>query len=238
MKFIDWLNNAGLLDTGVVLFRLVLAALSGAIIGLERGVKKRPAGMRTFSLVSMGSALAMMVGEYLFLKSTAMNGGIPTGDAARIAAQVIPGIGFLGAGTIIVTGKQQVKGLTTAAGLWASASVGLAYGIGFYRGAFYGSLLIVGIINLLHYIDEHLNSMSRVIELYIEMDNQVSLLGLIQNLNARGYRVTYFERSRNKTLLDGDDAALIEINVGRNRKHSEIVLEISAIEGIHIVDEV
>ena len=107
--------------------RLGLALLLGGILGVERGRKRRPAGLRTYMIVCMASALVMMTGEYLF---TTLN----TGDPARMGAQVISGIGFLGAGTIIITSKQ-VKGLTTAAGLWASACLGLAVGAGYYAGA-------------------------------------------------------------------------------------------------------
>ena len=102
------------LNSVSIIARLCLAVLCGGIIGVERGRKGRPAGFRTHILVCLGSALAMMTNAYLI----EYYGG---GDPARLGAQVISGIGFLGAGTIIVTGRQQVKGLTTAAGLWASA---------------------------------------------------------------------------------------------------------------------
>ena len=96
--------------------------LLGGLLGYERGKKGRPAGLRTYLVVCLGSSLAMMTGVYL----TQISG---SGDAGRIAAQVISGIGFLGAGTILVTRQNQVKGLTTAAGLWAAACIGLALGI-------------------------------------------------------------------------------------------------------------
>ena len=97
----------------------------GGIVGVEREKKGRPAGLRTYMLVCSGSALVMMTNQYLAVC-------YPQVDVSRMASQVISGIGFLGAGTIILTGKNQVRGLTTAAGLWAVACLGLAIGIGFY----------------------------------------------------------------------------------------------------------
>lgn len=119
-----------------VLFRLVLAMFAGGILGLERVRKRRPAGSRTYMLVSVGAALAMLLGQYEFAMVTGpwAEAAAEIGqrvDVSRFGAQVINGIGFLGAGTILVTGRQQVKGLTTSAGLWASACMGLAIGAGF-----------------------------------------------------------------------------------------------------------
>lgn len=110
-----------------IAFRLLLACALGGIVGLEREKTNRPAGFRTHVLVCVGAALAMMTGEFVFISY-----GI--GDPSRIGAQVVSGIGFLGAGTILRAGFN-VRGLTTAASLWAVSCVGLACGIGFYAGA-------------------------------------------------------------------------------------------------------
>ena len=112
---------------GSVLIRLVCAAVCGGIIGFERGLKGRPAGLKTFSLVCIGATMVMVTNEYII---EYVSGG--SGDPARLAAQVISGIGFLGAGTIMVTGANQVKGLTTAAALWVTAAIGITIGSGFY----------------------------------------------------------------------------------------------------------
>ena len=114
-----------------VMFRLILAMVCGGMIGLERGRKRRPAGFRTYMLVCLGAALTMLLSQYESYMvthawhETAMEIGLRT-DVSRFGAQVINGIGFLGAGTILVTGRQEVKGLTTAAGLWAAAALGLS----------------------------------------------------------------------------------------------------------------
>ena len=102
--------------------RVLAAVIIGGLIGIERGMKNRPAGMRTYMTVCLGSCLVMMTNQYIYQMYS-------IGDPVRMAAQVVSGIGFLGAGTIVVTRRSQIKGLTTAAGLWASAAVGLAVGI-------------------------------------------------------------------------------------------------------------
>jgi len=112
-------------NTVSVLVRLALAVICGGLVGLERGRKRRPAGFRTHMLVCLGAAMTMLISQHLWLRGY-------TTDLSRLGAQVVSGIGFLGAGTILVTGRHQVKGLTTAAGLWASACIGLAIGAGCY----------------------------------------------------------------------------------------------------------
>ena len=111
-----------------VLLRMLLAVLLGGIIGIEREYKHRPAGIRTHILICLGAAMTTLTSQYLYLEMHYLT------DLSRLGAQVIAGIGFLGAGTIIVTRGNRIRGLTTAAGLWASAVVGLALGGGILRG--------------------------------------------------------------------------------------------------------
>lgn len=109
--------------------RLLFAFVCGGLIGMERSAKNRPAGLRTHILVCLAACAASMTGLYLYL-----NLHLPT-DISRLGAQIVSGRGFIGAGTIFVTKKPTVKGLTTAAGLWTSGVIGLAIGGGFYEGA-------------------------------------------------------------------------------------------------------
>ena len=144
IELLNWeLNFQGLF---IATFKIAMALVCAGVIGLERGTKKRPAGFRTYMLVCLGATLVMMTNEYL----CEVHG---TGDMARMGAQVVNGIGFLGAGTIITTGHNRVKGLTTAAGLWASACIGLAIGSGYYEGAILGTIAIVIVMVLLHGFD-------------------------------------------------------------------------------------
>lgn len=131
------LTNLRSISFGTVFLRTILAVLAGAVIGSERSYKNRPAGFRTHILVCIGAATASMTGIYLYL-----NLGLPT-DISRLGAQVVSGLGFIGAGTIIVTRNRTVKGLTTAAGLWASGVIGLAIGAGFYEGGVIATVLVL-----------------------------------------------------------------------------------------------
>ena len=128
-----------------------MAIIFGGIIGYGRERERRPAGLRTHILVSIGSTLSMITNIYM---CKIYNGYT---DPTRLGAQVISGIGFLGAGTIIVTGKNKVRGLTTAAGLWACACMGLAIGAGFYSGVIIGCLFISAVTVALANIDKKIN---------------------------------------------------------------------------------
>ena len=125
------------LDFGSLLLRFVLASLCGAAIGLERSMKNRPAGFRTHILVCLSGAIAAVTGHFLYLDLH-----MPA-DVTRLSGQVITGLGFIGAGTIIVTKKSTIKGLTTAAGLWTAGIIGLAIGSGFYEGALLATVLVL-----------------------------------------------------------------------------------------------
>ena len=130
-----------------VLIRIVAAGLLGGLIGIERGKHGRAAGLRTHILVSVGAAMTSLTSLYL---SEVLG---YTGDVARISAQVISGIGFLGAGTIMVRNSSIITGLTTAAGMWATAAIGVATGYGFYIGAAAATLICIFSVTVLSHIE-------------------------------------------------------------------------------------
>ena len=150
-ELISQVNHESVTVAGAV-FKLTLSMLLGAMIGLERRHKGQIAGMRTFALICMGATLAMLVSIYIPEK---LMGTTKNGDPGRIAAQVISGIGFLGAGAIIQM-KGSVRGLTTAAGMWMTASIGLAVGAGMYMIASLASVLIIIVLTLLELAEKHL----------------------------------------------------------------------------------
>ena len=160
-----------------VLLRLLLAVLCGGAVGLERERKGRPAGFRTHILVCVGASLCMMTNQYLlqFIGST---------DTARLGAGVLTGISFLGAGTIMVTGQRQVKGLTTAAGLWASAAMGLAIGVGFYEAALLACAVIFIVERALQNVSRQRQRVKHM-ELYLELRDTHALGELIATLRGR-----------------------------------------------------
>ena len=133
--------NLNELNVITILVRVLLATFIGGLIGTERDMRQRAAGIRTHMLVCLGAAIVMMTNEYIYLEMG--DGNI---DITRMGAQVVSGIGFIGAGTILVTRDNRIKGLTTAAGLWAAAALGLGIGIGFYEMAVIGAIAIFGIM--------------------------------------------------------------------------------------------
>ncbi len=151
-----------------IVVRLLLSALLGGMIGMEREASNRPAGLRTHILVTSGSALMMQISLYMSTFSS-------QGDPARLAAQVVSGIGFLGAGTIIRNGST-VKGLTTAASLWVSAGIGLAIGSGYYLGAIVTTLIVYLTLRRLGSIEKKLFA-ANYRSLKIISNNKVGLLG-------------------------------------------------------------
>ncbi len=155
----------------------------GGVIGMERGKKRHPAGLRTHLVVCIGSASVMMVSQYIFYTFGSLS------DPARLGAQVISGIGFLGVGTIVVTGRNQVKGLTTAAGLWASACMGLAIGIGFYEVAVIMCFFLYLVLEVIERLDaEHIKYSSKRL-LFIECDKTVHLGRIIETILSLGWYV-------------------------------------------------
>ena len=165
-----------------VVLRIVAAFLLVGILGLERGLKQRPAGLRTHMLVCVGACMIMLTNQYIYQV-------FGTGDPVRMGAQVVSGIGFLGAGTIMVTKHSQIKGLTTAAGLWATAAVGLAAGIGFYEAAIMGTVVIVLTLTVLSILDSKMHKKTRCFEVYVELEPEVSLGMFLDCVRSKGIAI-------------------------------------------------
>ncbi|MDE6061232.1 MAG: MgtC/SapB family protein, partial [Duncaniella sp.] len=140
------------LTTTSAIFRITVSLILGSIIGIERKRKGQMAGLRTFSLISMGACIAMMLSIYVCQETV----GLLRGDPSRIAAQVLSGIGFLGAGTIIQM-KGSVRGLTTAAGIWIIATIGMAVGCGLYLIASFATILVLVVLTILEQIEHRVN---------------------------------------------------------------------------------
>ena len=148
-----------------VILRIFLAALAGGMVGLEREFRSRPAGIRTHMMVSLGACLTTMIGVYV-----SQHLGIGS-DPLRIGAQVISGIGFLGAGTILLRrGGTTITGLTSAAGLWTAASIGLAIGVGFYEGAFVTVFVVMLVFTLIGHLEHRMMRKRLRMSVYLELD--------------------------------------------------------------------
>lgn len=159
--------------TGSAVFRLALSLVLGSLVGVERKRKGQIAGIRTFALISMGATLAMILSIYVPQEYL----GLKNGDPGRIAAQVISGIGFLGAGAIIQM-KGSVRGLTTAAGIWMVATIGMTVGVGLYAVSIIATGLILFILLLLEYIERliHVGAENRIIRIRVN--------GIVDNIES------------------------------------------------------
>lgn len=226
-----------------MMLRVILAMLMGGIVGFERERKRRPAGFRTYMLVALGAAMTIMLSEYLDAMlstvwyDTYQRIGIKT-DVSRFGAQVINGVGFLGAGTIIVTGHQEVKGLTTAAGLWASACMGLAIGAGFYECVFVGILLIVLSMKILPSIEQALLLASRNMTVYVEMDSFENLGNIVNHIKADGITLYDVEIEKDNREHLAHFSVLCTMRLPKHREHAEVLAALSTMDGVVAIDEV
>lgn len=186
-EVMDYLRGLNLVS---ILLRFTLATLCSSLIGFERGKRLHAAGLRTHIVVCLGGAAAMMLNQYTILYMS------PNADPNRIGAQVISGIGFLGAGTIMVTGTmqgQRTRGLTTAAGLWASACMGLIIGVGFYEGAIIMCLFLFMVIVSLNNLDVYYLKKSASQRLYLEYDREISFGILVEQIRKAGWNLSGIE---------------------------------------------
>lgn len=225
------INYLSEINTVSVIVRLTIAVLCGGIVGLDRERKRRPAGMRTHILICLGATLVMMISQYI------IQIGFST-DVSRLGAQVISGIGFLGAGTIIVTGRQQVKGLTTAASLWVSACIGLAIGIGFYLGALVACMFTLIIITLLSKLDRKVRSSTCDITYYLEITKPPVLGQIVGALKKEGARIIDIQMIKDKTPGGTDIAAILSIRLPKGKPHSEATALVASIEGVSGMEEI
>lgn len=206
--------------------RLVAACILGGIVGYERENLHRPAGFRTHILVCVGSALVMVTSEYIFKSFR----GQANTDPARLGAQVISGIGFLGAGTIIREGFS-VKGLTTAASLWAVSCVGIAVGIGFYPGAIMATLLIFLTLVGLKKVEGLFGHKSNLQMLYVETINLPGQIGLIGTVMGH-YDATIKNMEFTKSEEDTHILLKILIKLPEGIEANLIIEELKKVEGI------
>jgi putative Mg2+ transporter-C (MgtC) family protein len=215
-----------------IILRLVLAAIFGGIIGFERQSTKKPAGLRTHMLICVGSALVMLTGQYVYLSVA------PAVDPTRLGAQVISGIGFLGIGTIIIVGRQYVRGLTTAAGLWASACMGLAIGIGFYAGAIVGGLLIFIVETILRRIDAYITKYSKTLNIYIEVDKSSRVQLLQEHICAGNAKILNMVMTRDQPVYSDAVGLIFYLHLKEKTDHVEIITDLMNMDGVKFVQEV
>ncbi len=208
-----------------VALRIFAAVIFGGLIGLERGLKNRAAGLRTHMLVCVGSCLIMVTNQFIYQT-------VGTGDPVRMGAQVVSGIGFLGAGTIMVTRRHQVKGLTTAAGLWTAAGVGLALGIGFYEAAIIGSLAIFCVMTLMQKMDNRVHRKSKDFDLFVELSPTLSFGDFLRKMRQIEIEVAEVQKEPVTDADSGNRAYLLAVRTKERRLHMDVLEKVQAIDGV------
>lgn len=231
------------LNFASVLLRLVLAMVFGGMIGLERGRKHRAAGFRTYMLVCLGSALTSILSQYLFVQLGTVWAeiAVTTGkqvDVSRLGAKVYSGIGFLAAGTIIVTGRQEVKGMTTAAGLWASACMGIAIGAGFYECVIIAFVLMFLCIHFLPVVEVYLLENARNMNIYVELKSLNELGVLLSHVKAQGVQIYGVEIDRGGEEYHRYPSAVLSVRLIAHQQHPQILAALSEVHGVTMIDEI
>lgn len=226
-----------------VVLRLILAMLFGGMLGIERTKKGRAAGFRTYMFVCMGAALTILIGQYesVLLAGKWADMAQQTGvgvDVSRFGAQVVNGVGFLGAGTIVVTGKQEIQGLTTAAGLWASACMGLAIGAGAYECVVLAFVLIFLCIRVFPHFETNMMAKTRYMNIYVEfrsMDDVGEIISRIKSQEAKIYEV---DINRGDKEYTWHHSAVFFIRLNKSRPHEQVLTAISEFENVTAIDEI
>ena len=214
-----------------VAVRMLLAVACGGIIGIEREYKRRPAGFRTHILICLGAALTTLTSQYLYLNMHYYT------DMARLGAQVVAGIGFIGAGTIIVTRRQRVKGLTTAAGLWAAAIIGLALGGGFYEGGIFATILILLAELLFSKLEYRMLENAPEINLYMEYTDKRCLENVLKLYRELNLKILNMEITRSTGSEKHNACAIFSLRLNKRCKVEQLVAKVSGTEGVVSVEE-
>lgn len=226
-----------------LIVKMSFAVVFGGLIGLERGHKHRAAGSRTYMIVCLGAALTIILSQYeswlvtdVWHRVSEMLGRKV--DVTRYAEKVVSGIGFIGAGTIIVTGRQEIKGLTTAAGLWASACMGLAIGSGYYECAILGFILILFTTIVLEKVSSWVVARARNMDLYVEFEKMENLGEIISTIKAMDIQIFDVDIQREKQSNGVTVGAVISSRLPKKETHSHVMSKISKFDFVTVVDEI
>lgn len=211
--------------------RMLLACICGGLIGLEREFKRRPAGFRTHILICLGAAITTLTSQYLALVLNSAT------DMARLGAQVIAGVGFIGAGTIIVTRHRQIKGLTTAAGLWASAIIGLALGAGFFEGGLLTTVLILAAELLFVRLEYYILHNAPEVTFFLEYRDKECLDRVLRLYQERGVKLNGMEVTRASGTQTHNACAIFSLRLHKQCKANDLIEGLLQVEGVVSVEE-
>lgn len=223
-EFLDPLREV---TTVSVFIKMFLAVICGGAIGIEREHKRRTAGFRTHILICLGACMTTMVSHFMFSYLHLYT------DVSRLGAGVVAGIGFIGAGTIIVTKRRQVKGLTTAAGLWTCAIIGLAIGAGYFEAALLSTIIILLAEIFFSRFEYWVLENAKNINIYVEYTGNENLDSVIRLL--KSYRVVIIDLEITKSGVNS--CAIFQLQLPKKISHDKVMTAISASEGIISVEE-
>lgn len=219
---LDWIS---------VTVRLVLAVILGGFIGIERERKGRAAGFRTHILICLGAAMTTLTSQYLVFEL-----GLPT-DLTRLGAQVVAGVGFIGAGTVMVIKRRQIKGITTAAGIWTAAIVGLCCGAGFYEGAVVAALLVLLVEIVFFRLEGFLLVNRTVFSIYVEYSDNKRLGDIVDTVKRSGASILSLEVKNGSTKQD-NPCAVFTVRPSRKYSYEELSESVQNISGVHSVHKI
>lgn len=226
----NWIvdTTAGWSTLGVAM-RLFLALIVGLVVGIDRELKRRGAGIKTHVLVCVGAAAVMITSEYLMVK---FGGDL---DISRMGAQVISGVGFLGVGTIIVTGRNQIRGLTTAASLWVCACVGLAAGVGYVEGVLIALILLIFTLRILGKLDVVVHRHAKVFDLYLEFTDNKGLTKFVEKMREEQNKITVLQIGKGD-VGEGPNA-VVSLEIKDHSKRPGLIDDLRCLEYIRFVEE-
>ena len=227
-EFMEILRGVGL--PGII-SRLVCAVLCGGLIGIERETKRRSAGFRTHTLICIGASLTTLISKYMVEYME-----LPT-DPARLGARVIAGMSFIGAGAIIVTSRRQVKGLTTAAGLWTAAIIGLAIGVGYYEVALIAVALVLIAEIFLSKLEYAIISNARLMNVHIEFREAAEINTIVGVLISKNIEVTDIEYTRAASANGAVPNAILSLRFRKKTAHENVLQILNELPEIISVEE-
>ena len=219
----DGLRDISFLSVGV---RLFLTVICGGLVGIERAYKRRPAGMRTHILICLGAAMTTLTSQYLYMVMHYYT------DMARLGAQVVAGVGFIGAGTIIVTRRQRVKGLTTAAGLWAAAIIGLTLGGGFYEGGLFATALILIAELFFSRLEYRMLKNSPEVNLYIEHTDKSCIEELLRLFREADMKILNMGIIRSDSTEKHNACAIFTLRLRKGTHQEDLLDQARATPGV------
>ncbi len=212
-----------------IVVRVFLAIVFSGVLGIERTRKRRAAGFRTYMIVCISSTVVMMTSQFMLIR-------VGTTDPARLGAQIISGIGFLGAGTILITGGRQIKGLTTAAGLWSAACMGIAIGVGFYFGAFVTCIALLLVMTLFDRFQSKFIMRSKRMQIHVILESIQNIDDFHNVAHEMGIHIIDFETALSD--VGPGISAYFEMEFRTKMSHADVVRTFKSCRGLTLIEEI